>query len=113
MQAKPRFALLSPEAIAPDETHRRAAAGVAEQRQAVDGDAGRADLLKHRPQRLGHSLEMGGVKRTGQCDREAVLAEHERIAEALQEKALIVAEMRACMLHALGVARKSGEILER
>ena len=49
---------LAAEMVAPDEAHRRAAAGIAEQRQAVDGDACCADLLQHGPQRLGHPLEM-------------------------------------------------------
>ena len=96
------------EPITAEQAHRRAAAAIAEQRQSIDGDARGANLLKYRPKRLRHALEMRRIKRSGEGDREAVLAQHVRIAETFKQESLILAERGACMLGALGVGRRRG-----
>src|SRR5262245_36926177 len=55
---------------------------------------------------------MRGIEWSGERDDKAILAKHIWIAEALEQHALIVVEIRAGILRSLDVARWGGEILE-
>src|SRR4029079_1028627 len=103
---------LRAELVPAEQPHRRAAAALPEWGESAGGDARSADLLERRPERLCHALEMRRVERAGESDGEAILAQYVRIAEALQQQALIVVEGGARMLRPFGLGGRRGEILE-
>src|SRR6476619_4889548 len=98
------------QAVAADEPQGGPPAGLAEQRKTVDGHARGADLLQHRPKRLRDALEVCGIERSGERDVEPVLAQHMRIAEALQQETLMVVEGHAGLRS--GASRGLGETVE-
>src|SRR4029077_6364383 len=98
------------QAVAADQARGPTTARLAEQRQAVDGHAGGADLLQHRPERLRNALKMRRVERPSERDVEAILAQDMRIAEALQQEPLMVVELHALVRS--GVGRRLGKSVE-